>query len=189
MASKVEISGSTEQLADSLHDAGHDILIEASAGSGTSQLLQALRNLGSRQEIIELRDGLNESATGMLVARLTERGRSPVIVACRRAPESVWSALKHHVALRETDLWYTTHDVAHVLGREVVSETVADVARFTSGWPWAVNALAALGADLDAAGLDAIADQPARIGIDGDCLLYTSPSPRDLSTSRMPSSA
>ena len=25
--------------------------------------------------------------------------------------------------------------------------------------------------------------------LDGDCLLYTSPSPRDLSTSRMPSSA
>ena len=27
------------------------------------------------------------------------------------------------------------------------------------------------------------------IGLDRDCLLYTSPSPRDLSTSRMPSSA
>ena len=29
----------------------------------------------------------------------------------------------------------------------------------------------------------------AKIVLDGDCLLYTSPSPRDLSTSRMPSSA
>ena len=27
------------------------------------------------------------------------------------------------------------------------------------------------------------------LGVDGPCLLYTSPSPRDLSTSRMPSSA
>ena len=34
--------------------------------------------------------------------------------------------------------------------------------------------------------------QPSRLAIEGqplDCLLYTSPSPRDLSTSRMPSSA
>ena len=29
----------------------------------------------------------------------------------------------------------------------------------------------------------------AKIGEENDCLLYTSPSPRDLSTSRMPSSA
>ena len=29
----------------------------------------------------------------------------------------------------------------------------------------------------------------SRDGLLGDCLLYTSPSPRDLSTSRMPSSA
>ena len=28
-----------------------------------------------------------------------------------------------------------------------------------------------------------------RVAVDMDCLLYTSPSPRDLSTSRMPSSA
>ena len=27
------------------------------------------------------------------------------------------------------------------------------------------------------------------VGVSNDCLLYTSPSPRDLSTSRMPSSA
>ena len=32
-------------------------------------------------------------------------------------------------------------------------------------------------------------DNKSLIEIDGDCLLYTSPSPRDLSTSRMPSSA
>ena len=30
---------------------------------------------------------------------------------------------------------------------------------------------------------------PLAVGLSGDCLLYTSPSPRDLSTSRMPSSA
>ena len=29
----------------------------------------------------------------------------------------------------------------------------------------------------------------AKLSVNGDCLLYTSPSPRDLSTSRMPSSA
>ena len=29
----------------------------------------------------------------------------------------------------------------------------------------------------------------ATLGVSGNCLLYTSPSPRDLSTSRMPSSA
>ena len=39
------------------------------------------------------------------------------------------------------------------------------------------------------AGLTQVAGKVFRIGHLGDCLLYTSPSPRDLSTSRMPSSA
>ena len=34
-----------------------------------------------------------------------------------------------------------------------------------------------------------VAFMPKPMGIDTTCLLYTSPSPRDLSTSRMPSSA
>ena len=34
-----------------------------------------------------------------------------------------------------------------------------------------------------------LSDRPVSIGILENCLLYTSPSPRDLSTSRMPSSA
>ena len=38
--------------------------------------------------------------------------------------------------------------------------------------------------------LDDLLEEPAqRIGLSATCLLYTSPSPRDLSTSRMPSSA
>ena len=50
------------------------------------------------------------------------------------------------------------------------------------------------GSELDLAGLvcnklgDFQCINPAK-GQDGGCLLYTSPSPRDLSTSRMPSSA
>ena len=35
----------------------------------------------------------------------------------------------------------------------------------------------------------ALDDRGVKYGIDEACLLYTSPSPRDLSTSRMPSSA
>ena len=34
-----------------------------------------------------------------------------------------------------------------------------------------------------------IIDKLTRLALDNNCLLYTSPSPRDLSTSRMPSSA
>ena len=37
--------------------------------------------------------------------------------------------------------------------------------------------------------IDAMRDQLKGMGFSYDCLLYTSPSPRDLSTSRMPSSA
>ena len=37
--------------------------------------------------------------------------------------------------------------------------------------------------------VEIVEQEPAMIEEDVDCLLYTSPSPRDLSTSRMPSSA
>ena len=46
-----------------------------------------------------------------------------------------------------------------------------------------------IGDQLRARGLDAGGAEPMAFGIVGICLLYTSPSPRDLSTSRMPSSA
>ena len=38
-------------------------------------------------------------------------------------------------------------------------------------------------------GLGVLVDELRERHMDKDCLLYTSPSPRDLSTSRMPSSA
>ena len=36
---------------------------------------------------------------------------------------------------------------------------------------------------------EALCSAPTTLNVDWSCLLYTSPSPRDLSTSRMPSSA
>ena len=38
-------------------------------------------------------------------------------------------------------------------------------------------------------GCSELGEPPLLLALDGICLLYTSPSPRDLSTSRMPSSA
>lgn len=172
MPFKMEISRSAQQLAASLHGAGCDILIEASAGSGTSEFLHTICNLEPGLEVIEFREDRDESAVQALVTHLEEQDRAASVVVCRRAPEQIRSALGRHVGLRETDLWHTTNDVAEVLGREVLSEAVAEVARFTSGWPAAVQALAALAVDLNAIELDAIADQPARIGVDGEPWLH-----------------
>ena len=57
--------------------------------------------------------------------------------------------------------------------------------------PYGSGALAgsSLGLDPNAVAADLGFDSAAWNSIDGTCLLYTSPSPRDLSTSRMPSSA
>ena len=55
--------------------------------------------------------------------------------------------------------------------------------------PWAASLLAAVPAIAPLSDADAIALEIASRDVLQRCLLYTSPSPRDLSTSRMPSSA
>ena len=54
---------------------------------------------------------------------------------------------------------------------------------------WAASGAAAGGAAGSGGGAATASKEPAARGPRPTCLLYTSPSPRDLSTSRMPSSA
>ena len=81
-----------------------------------------------------------------------------------------------------------------VLAQDLVDGKEVDARRLRTAFIAREDASAELTKilELERQALALMVDQPLRLGAIGNailCLLYTSPSPRDLSTSRMPSSA